>query len=326
MSNVKLAAIINSFNRLPLLKKALPALVSAFRQCPFAAAVVVFEVGSKDGTVEWLRDYRQQVPDVPIEVVEPEPGADSSFSAGVNAACQMAAALYPQVENFLFYETDNWIAGPQPLLTAVKLLESRPELAAAGFTVLRHSGQPAGFGCKFPTVLDFLLGQQMTYLLKLDRPTLRADGIVNDSSWSVCDVVFTSPLLVRRKAWGESGGMDAGTFPFSDCDVDWSWRLSKLGWKMAVISTDGVVHDNEGELSGWSARRVVDFHRARLRLLCRHAGTWVRWLKPLLLTRHCAEFLLLHVLPKAPDQAKESIDKRRLLIKSVMKDYEVDPA
>jgi GT2 family glycosyltransferase len=322
---IELVAIINSYNRLSLLKQALPALVSALRQVAFKAAVVVFDAGSKDGTVEWLRDFSKEESEIVIELLQPALGQDSSFSAGVNSACAYAITRYPELKWFLLYETDNWLAGPQPLNLATKLLADRSELAAAGFTITRKSGEAIGFGCSLPTVVEFLAGQQLTYLLKLDRPRLRDGGRVDDCRWSLCEVVFTSPLLVKRKAWEESGGMDAAIFPFSDCDTDWCWRLAKSGWGIAVISVPGVVHDNEGELSGWSDKRVVDFHRARLRLLSRHVGRWVSLVKPLLLLRHFAELTLLSVLPRAPIHKKESIDKRLRLIKSVMNDYEVEP-
>lgn len=320
---IELVAIINSYNRLALLQKALPSLISALRPLPFGASVVVFDAGSKDGTVEWLQEFRAGLPEFVIDLIQPSAGQDSSFSAGVNSACAFAVEKYPELKWFLLYETDNWLAGPRPISVAVKLLNENSQLAAAGFTVANASGQAIGFGCSLPTVLEFLVGQQLTYFLKLDQPKLRAGGLVDGCEWSFCDVVFTSPLLVKRESWVASGGMDAAVFPFSDCDTDWSWRLEKLGWGIAVISVAGVVHDNEGQLSGWSAGRVVDFHRARYRLLSRHAGSWIGVLKPLLLLRHLAELIFLLILPRAPESKRESIDKRLLLLKSVMNQYEV---
>jgi GT2 family glycosyltransferase len=323
MIRAELVGIINSFNRLTLLKKALPALVSALEKCPFPSAIVVFDAGSTDGSIDWLAQFENGTA-VPVHVISPSSNEDASFSAGINAACAFAAATYPEVLRYLFYETDNWIAGPEPILQAVKLLEEEDRLAAVGFRVIKHSGEPAGFGCTFPTVLDMVLGQQASYLLGLYRPRLKHGGTICGESWAVCDTVFTSPLLVRRKAWEDSGGMDAGMFPFSDCDVDWSWRLKKKGWSMAVLLRSQVVHDNEGELSSWSAKRVVEFHRARLRLLRRHAGNWVELLKPLLLVRHLCELAFLKLFGRNRQQLSVSLEKRRLLISSVLKNYELD--
>lgn len=321
MGNVELVAIINSFNRLALISKALPALCEALSDCPFSASVVVFDAGSTDGSKSWLEQYCPSA-SIPIHVIQACPGADSSFSAGVNAACAEAIKLFPQCSFFFLYETDNWLASSAPLVLARQLLQQRAELAAVGFTVCRHSGAPAGFGTDFPTVLQFLVGQQLTLFLGLGSPRLRTAGNINGIEWGICDIVFTSPLLVRRTAWEESGGMDSSTFPFSDCDADWSWRLSKLGWQIAVLKLKGVVHDNGGELSTWSLRRVVDYHRARLKLLARHVGAWVHWLKPLLLIRHVLEFMVLILLPRSPEEYRLSLRKRSLLIKTVMSNYE----
>src|SRR5262249_34593297 len=134
-----------------------------------------------------------------------------------------------------------------------------------------------------------------------------SDGI----RWRTCDVVFTSPLLIRREAWEQSHGFDAAAFPFSDGDLDWAWRCAGLGWKMAVIASDDVIHDNLERLSAWSANRVVDFHRSRLRLLKRHRGKHIALVKPLLFARHCLEAMILARRSASNPSAKEKLAKRR---------------
>jgi GT2 family glycosyltransferase len=83
--------------------------------------------------------------------------------------------------------------------------------------------------------------------------------------------------------------MDAEAFPFSDCDLDWAWRLRKSGLRQAVIQTSAVVHDNQQQFSSWSASRALHFHRARLRLLESHSTVIKPVITPLLAARHICE-------------------------------------
>lgn len=287
-----------------------------------ACAVIVFDAGSTDGSVEWLKKYAPGEPSLPIELVQPSADEDTSFSAGINAGCRHAFGRFSELEYILFFETDNWLAGSKPLRQACALLSAEDRLAAVGFTVCKHTGERAGFGCPFPGVIGFTVGQQLTHRLCLDRPdesdVCESGGI----KWFPCDVVFTSPLLVRMTAWNQSGGFDAAAFPFSDSDVDWAWRLHKAGWSNAVIPTNEVVHDNRETLSEWSMQRVINFHQARLRLLERHRGAWVAAFKPLLFVRHLLEWSLLFCLRLLGRTNSASIAKRRRLLGTVFQGYQ----
>jgi GT2 family glycosyltransferase len=318
---VKLVGVVNSFNRKSLLEASLPSLTLALRQLPFSTAIVVFEAGSTDGSLEWLRAYRSSCASLEIFVLTPDPGEDSSFAAGVNAGCRQAILSYPELQWLLLFETDNSIAGGEPIALAARLLSSYAEVGAAGFTVTRRSGEPTGFGCSFPTVPQFLMGQQLAAMLHLDQPHMSLEPLFDGYRWGTCDVVFTSPLLIKRKAWEESGGLDAAMFPFADCDLDWCWRVQQNGWKMAVLELKDVIHDNEDQFSAWSARRVLSFHRARLCLLQRHRHARASLLKPVLLARHVFEFVALAFASPFLSHPGGSLKKRWLLITTVMYGY-----
>jgi GT2 family glycosyltransferase len=256
---------------------------------------------------------------VPVHLIGPLAG-ENTFSAGVNHAVSCGCREYPGVRFLLLFETDNLIENPDALNAAIALLKCRPDLAAAGFTVRKRDGAQCGFGCPFPTVTSFVLGPQLTYVLGLDRPKLEWS---EDNGVAVCecDVVYTSPLLVRREAWEQSGGFDEKNFPFADCDIDWAWRLRKLGLKMAVIKTRGVVHDNRQNLSAWSASRALHFHAARLRLLKRHRGRSSAVLRPMLAMRHLAEVLAAAILAFRSRNERPRLQKRWLLLKRSFAGY-----
>jgi GT2 family glycosyltransferase len=323
-SAVELVAVINSFNRLPLLQEALGALMASLRKEEIPTAVVVYEVGSTDGSREFLEGWRRENPGDRLVIVTPAPGTGTSFSDGVNEGCAAALRDFPAARWLLLYETDNWIAGPEPLRQARTLLEARPELAAAGWTLRRHkgSGGGIGYGMRFPGPLSLTVGRNLCPLLGLERPNDDPWQKTRGVTWRACDVVFTSPLLIRRAAWDEAGGFDAEAFPFGDCDLDWAWRCRKLGLGgQSVIQSDAVVHDNRLQASAWSDNRVVDFHRARLRLLRRHRGRWVGIIKPLLFLRHLAEIALLLAAGHRWPDPKTKLAKRREMLRGVWRDY-----
>jgi GT2 family glycosyltransferase len=319
-SSIELVAIINSFNRGELLEKALASLTQALRQAALESAIVIFDAGSTDGSKTFLDEWRTRNPGDNLVVVE-SAVEQVPFAEGANIACAAAVAQFPECRWLFFYETDNWLASPEAIEQAVSLLKERSELAAAGFTVRLHNGEPCGYGMSFPTYRSLALGLNLAARWNLDSPNESVWQKSGDISWRNCDVVFTSPLLIRRQAWEQTDGFDAQAFPFSDSDLDWAWRAAQLGWKMVVIASDSVVHDNLRQSSAWSANRVLEFHRSRLRLLKRHRGNRAALIKPFLFLRHCAETALLARASRSDPAAQGKLAKRLQMLRSVWRDY-----
>ena len=323
---VEIVAVINSFNRLSLLREALEALTAALRQAPdLGGAVVVYEAGSTDGSREFLEAWARDQPTDRLEIVTPAPGAGTSFSDGVNDGCAEALRRFPTTRYLLLYETDNWISGPEPLRQARAVLEAEPGLAAIGWTVRKHSGQTTGYCMRFPSPLALAAGPTLNQRWELEVPrrvpVQRTPGGVE---WWRCEVAFTSPLLIRRGTWERSGGLDVAAFPFSDCDLDWAWRCWKTGLGgQAIIPADTVVHDNRAQASAWSDDRMLKLHRARVKLLKRHRGWWnVNAVKPLLFLRHAAECVLLRRAERRGEPgAAGKLAYRLQMLRSVWWDY-----
>jgi len=317
---VEFVCVINSFNRKSLLQRAIDSLTAALRNAPFGSAIIVFEAGSDDGSREFLARWSQENPADNLTVLTASNGP-SSFSDGVNLACANALMRFPGCRWLFLYESDNWLESVRPLEQAIALLDFQSRLAAVGFTVRKHDRRPFGYGMRFPSLLSLALGQNVSFFYKLHAPNKRHWETRDGIRWRTCDVVFTSPLVIRRTAWEESGGFDANAFPFSDSDLDWAWRCAKLGWALAVIETDEVVHDNLEQFSAWSATRVTDFHRSRLRLLKRHVGKHVSAIKPLLFLRHLIEALILAGKSRHDAQARQKLNGRMQMLRSVWNDY-----
>jgi N-acetylglucosaminyl-diphospho-decaprenol L-rhamnosyltransferase len=317
---IELVAVVNSFNRRKLLEQAIASLAQALRETLFGSAIVVFEAGSDDGSREFLKTWADNNPMDNLVIITPSENR-ASFSDGVNAGCATALARFPQCRWLFFFETDNWLKNARSLEQAIALFKSDPRMGAIGFTVKQHDGSFCGYGMRFPSILSLVLGRNLASQWNLDRPNQTPWQTSSDIRWRKCDVVFTSPLLIRRETWEQTGGFDADAFPFSDSDLDWAWRCAKLGWKTAVIESENVVHDNLEQPSAWSANRALDFQRNRLRLLKRHRGVRAALIRPLLFLRHCAETIFLLGKLRFDPGAKQKLAQRLRMLRSVWRDY-----
>lgn len=318
---MQFVAVINSFNRKHLLANAVESLVAAMAGKGREYAIVVFDAGSSDGSLEWLKRFAQDHPEFPVEIVPAPHGSDKSFAAGVNRGCEYALQRFPGVQFLLLYETDNWISSAWPIHAAINILKQNEALAAMGFTVRMHCGKLIGWGTSFPSLYSFVLGGLIQHKKGVPRAERRRIQGHEGARWFTADAVYTSPLLIRARAWRESGGMDSCMFPFSDSDVDWAWRVAKKGYRMGVLDTDAVVHDNLSTISNWASLRVVDYHRNRFRLLRKYRGRQVWLTVPALFARHLIEYGILLGLVLIRRRPTASLTKRTILLKRVWHGY-----
>jgi GT2 family glycosyltransferase len=324
MGNPEIAIIINSFNRFSLLKECLGVLskwlpASDLRE---KCVAVVYDAGSTDGSVEWLQSDGMQL-NLPVELIIPQPGDDTSFAAGLNSGVALAIQKFASLKYLLFYETDNQILQPVPLMQAIQQLESDSQLGACGFTVRRHDGSWAGAGSPFPQISHFALGKPLTNKLGLESLPYKWEQKNAGYEFSYADIVYTSPLLVKVKAWQQSGGLDSKVFPFSDCDTDWAKRMRQKGWRMGVIKSNDVIHDNLQTLSTWSKSRAKQFHRGRLRYFMRHRPVAVYTVFPaLLLIRHVFELIAVKLFVKDRERKTQLSAQFTDLLKSCTNRYE----
>jgi GT2 family glycosyltransferase len=317
----KIAILINSFNRLELLKGCLSALETWIFNISndFSIQVYIFDAGSSDGSLEFLRE--KVVSNTAFHLLTPSPGQDSSIAGGFNAAAATAFSGAIDITHLLLYETDNAIYSADSVKSALSILDLKSDLAACGFTVRYHSGSQAGAGMQHPTLREFLAGKKLSHLLRLDQIPYRWQ-MHDRIKFSYVDVVFTSPLLVKAEAWHSTGGMDSIDFPFSDCDVDWAKRLSLLGFKMGVVETSDVVHDNQAALSEWSHRRAIDFHHARLKYFRKYRPTSIFLIWPiLLLFRHLIELIAIRLFVKDQQKYGRLFGQYSTLIRTCLFDY-----
>ena len=195
------SVVINSYNRRQLLERALCSLYEHVD--PLPAEIIVVDDQSTDGSVEFVEGCIASGKYPGLNLAK-TPGK-LSFAAGVNLGIARSRKCSFHVCPF---ETDN-VATDAGLWRGVEHLKKHPSVAGVGFQVTRLTGEPAGNSMAFPSMLGFVVGQQITELLGLECPAAGPRR----------DVVFTSPLVVSREAISSFGLMDAVDFPFCDSDI-----------------------------------------------------------------------------------------------------------
>ena len=297
-----LSFVVNSFNRKVLLERAVASLYEHLR--PAAGEILVVDDGSTDGSRELIEEWAQDGRHPGLRLVRPPQRV--GFAGGVNLGFSVSSAPY-----VCLFETDNVIKDSN-LWRGVAYLKSHPNVAGVGFQVTTLDGRRAGNSMSFPSPLGFVLGQQITARLNLERPAFGPRR----------DVVFTSPIVLSRDAISKVGLMNEVTFPFCDSDIDWCRRINQAGFEIHVLEDISVVHDQGDHRSEFSRRRALDFHRARLAYFKAHSPEVVPWVRVGLLGRHLTELALLGAGRVLGAVRPERLQTRVDLLKRWFRDYE----
>jgi GT2 family glycosyltransferase len=187
-------------------------------------------------------------------------------------------------------------------------------LGGLGFHLVDAVGRPTGATQPEPTALGLALGQALE---------ARFSNWIHRRS-NDRFTVHSCALAFRRKAFIEIGGFDEG-FDFLDADTDFSMRLRRAGWEIAMEDRVRILHEGSGSPQS-TATRVVRHHANRWRLLEKHGLIrHPRLLRGVLAFRHAAEFLWLSrpdlLWRGDPATRADKLNGRRKLMSPVWKSY-----
>ncbi len=263
-----LSIIIVSWNVKPLLRLCLGSIQRSLERSGAAAETIVFDNGSTDGSADMVRE------DFPrVHLMESE--VNLGFTKGNNLAIGQSEGRY-----ILLLNPDTEVVG-DALGTMVAYMESHPRVGALGPQLLNSDGSIQPSRRRFPSLATafiestllqpwFQKGKVLQRYYLADRP---------DDETQYVDWVVGAALMIRREAWNQVGPLDEGFFMYSE-ELDWCYRLKKLGWEVAYLPTAQVVHREGKSSEQVLAARHIHFQRSKVRFFKKYYG-WrgevLRW-------------------------------------------------
>jgi GT2 family glycosyltransferase len=178
-------------------------------------------------------------------------GSNRGFGSALPVAF---AAMYSQI--VVLFDSDAYPLTPFAAKVRERF-ERDSRLGQLGFRAQNENGAQTESCFNEPTQWSLILGQALH--AKLSRKTLQPDKLC----------VITGCMATRAAAYTEVGGFDP-EFQFLDVDVDYSMRLRRIGWKVAIDPAISVFHLGGGTRQ-LMRQRVLHFYKSRWRLLRKHA-------------------------------------------------------
>ncbi len=177
--------------------------------------------------------------------------------------------------------------------------EKDARLGQLGFRAQDKDGLQTESYFNQPTQWSLILGQALH--AKLCSKKLEHDRLC----------VITGCMATRVAAYAEIGGFDP-EFQFLDVDVDYSMRLRRKGWRIAIDPAIEVFHLGGGT-SQSMRHRVLHFYKSRWRLLRKHALLPApRLARAIILVRLACEKAILHIFGRLLFPSAEVRDDKLL--------------
>jgi len=216
--------------------------------------VVVVDNGSKDGTVELVRERFPE-----MRLIEQE---NKGMGGGNNAGMRAADGRY-----FFLLNSDAWVVDDS-IAQLVAFADGHPEAAVVGPKLLNTDGTLQRSARGEPTL--WRLATEYLAIRKLAPHSGRLNplyrGDFDHDRVAEVDWLSGSALLVRREAADAVGLFDEDFFMFSE-EVDWMTRFRRAGWKVLFYPDAEVVHVGGASHGG---SMYVENLRGHLRWFAKH--------------------------------------------------------
>ncbi len=193
--------------------------------------IIVVDNASQDGSPEMVQ---VRFPDVIL--------IENDYNAGFIRANNQG--LRRSSGKYILSLNNDTIVPPGSLEKLIAVLEDHGQYGAVGGKLISPGGD-FQWQCRrsFPTPLVAL-----TYFLRLGKIFPRI-ALFNryvltdhdpDKSLDV-EAISGACFMVRREVLEQTGGMDESYFMYGD-DLDWSYRIVRLGWKIRYCAEAPIIH------------------------------------------------------------------------------------
>jgi GT2 family glycosyltransferase len=271
---IDLSVIIVSYNVRDLLDDCLDSLrndpeisFDHSRAARFQGEVVVIDSASGDATIELVHRKFPWVKTI-------EPGANVGFSKGNNIGIDASTGRY-----IFLLNPDTRVIG-SAISELLKYLEVHPDYALIGPCLLNKDGSIQPSRRRFPTLATaifestFLQDWGLSPRCVLDRFYVADKD--PDHTHEV-DWVTGAAMLVRRDVVEKIGMFDDQSFFMYSEELDWQFRMSSAGLKVAFCPSARIVHFEAQSSNQTGALKYVRFNESKVKFYRKHHGAGKAW-------------------------------------------------
>lgn len=272
LSKIDLAVVIVTWNNAELIGDALGSLMGDLRESSLRHEVWVVDSASADQTADIVRR------DFPaIKLIQ------SDMNIGFAAANNLALRLLgfgdaapgreqPRTVYLLNPDTVTHRGATKRLYdelvshSDMGVVGARLTFADGGFqhSAFRFPGLRQIWAELFPTAGRLLEG---SFNGRYPR-----SFYVGDQAFEV-DFTLGATMMLKREVIERSGLFDEDFFLYCE-EVDWAWRIKKLGWRIFCVPTAHVTHLGGGSTSQARPSSLIQLWKSRLLLYDKHYPNW----------------------------------------------------
>lgn len=275
-SQTDLAVVIVAWNNAAVIRAALASLLDDLQDSGLRYEVWVVDSASQDQTAEIVG---REFPAVRLLVNS----ANMGFAAANNLALRElgfgSAERASETPAAVFLLNPDTVTHPGATRRLFDTLMARPKVGVVGARLTFADGSFQHSAFRFP-------GLRQIWAELLPTAGRLIDGSFNGRYSRACyagaqafEVDFTlgATMMLKREVIKQSGMFDDAFFLYCE-EVDWAWRIRKLGWVILCVPTARVTHIGGGSTSQARPDSLIHLWKSRLLLYEKHYPYWKRQL------------------------------------------------
>lgn len=261
MSDIQLSVITISYNTKKITLDCLDSIVKYTKGIKYE--VIVVDNGSKDGSVEALREYSSKHP----QIVFVDAKENLGFGRGNNLGAEKAKGEY-----LLFLNSDTLVFD-DALKVSVDNIRKHPKAGAYSCRLLNADRSLQQSGGHFPTFLNVLAWQFfiddlpiLGDLIPSFHPSKKQYEKDQKMDW-----VTGAFMMVPKKIFDAVGGFDKNIFMYTE-EMELSYRMAKLGYTTVYENKPAIIH--LGGASGGSFLAITSEIKNMIYFWKKHMPAW----------------------------------------------------
>lgn len=249
----KVAVVILNWNGEYFLEKFLPSVYnSTYPNIEF----IVGDNASTDNSVSFVQEYFPN-----IRIIEND--QNYGFAGGYNKILSQVKADYFILLNSDVEVTPNWIEPVIDMMERENYAAAQPKILAFHDKLkFEHAGAAGGYIDKFG--YPFCRGRIM-HITEEDHGQYDQE---QEIFWAT-----GAALFVKAELWKETGGFDADFFAHME-EIDFCWRLKKMGHRIGYCPSSTVYHVGGGTLNTSNPKKTYLNFRNNLVMLQKNLPFW----------------------------------------------------